>query len=38
MQNVNGSENILGTCHEYFQDDLKDSNTLKSNYDSSIAP
>lgn len=37
MQNVNGSETILGTCSAHFQVDLKEIKNLKSNYDSSIA-
>lgn len=37
MQNVNGSEIILGTCSAHFQIDLKDIKNLKSNYDSSLA-
>lgn len=37
MQNVNGSETILGTGSAYFQVDLKDIKNLKSNYDLSLA-
>jgi len=37
MQNVNGSETILGACSEHFQVVLKDIKNLKSNYDSSVS-